>query len=94
MADDFEMDAGLVVGDEIPAEIQDAARLTVASHSASAAECRDTLRMLGLIGSEQQKGCRHCGGPLSIAALSSQNGYRGCCSPSCRDRMRAAKAVS
>lgn len=88
MADDFDTHDGLAV-EQLSEDDLHKARKTIARNAIDRDDCANLLAMLGLVPSERKRGCRQCGGPLSIASLASANGYRGCCSTVCRDALEA-----
>ncbi|MEV0031394.1 hypothetical protein [Nocardia sp. NPDC050793] len=69
-----------------------AARRTVAANCVGATDARQLLDMLGLIDRPRQSGCRRCGGPLPLEALSPKCGLRGCCSRACRTKLERGES--
>jgi len=68
---------------------RDNARKTVCHYATDAAEAKNLLAMLGLLGVEQNDPgrCRVCGAELSLKQMSPKWGLKGTCGKACKRRM-------
>lgn len=78
---------------EMPLEIVDKCRATLARHATDADELRDLMAMLGVLpkapGPERKPGyCPVCGGELPLEAHSPKAGLHGTCSRACARQLR------